>query len=366
MKINHDKSLLITGGGTGGHLLAGISVADAWKVRWGKDVPVLFVGAYGGIEERLIPKTGYPLKLLKLGTLNQVSLSRKFKTYYQLPLALLRSAAILLSVRPRFVLGVGGYASGPVILMARVLRILGLLKVQIGILEQNAIPGFTNRILGQFVDFVFAAFPGTESKFPKSRVILTGNPIRSSMKWMPPAARDPFTIFIFGGSQGAIGMNTLVLDALPELNKNRENLKFIHQTGAKDFDRVREAYEKWGIQARVEKYIEDMTSAYSQASLVICRTGSSTLAELSAVGRAAILIPLPTAADNHQEKNARIFADAGASCLLLQQASQGENLARLIQNLMAHPSRITEMEKRVTDFSRPHAAEDIVQGLMTI
>jgi UDP-N-acetylglucosamine--N-acetylmuramyl-(pentapeptide) pyrophosphoryl-undecaprenol N-acetylglucosamine transferase len=346
-------------------------VADVWSQKLGNSVEsVLFVGAQGGIEEKLVPRSGYVLKVLKVGSLNRVSLARKLKTCYQLPLSLIRSGIILCQFKPDFVLGVGGYSSGPLVLMAWLLRALHLIRPRIAILEQNSVPGFTNRILGRFVDFVFAAFPGTEKQFPGRQVVLTGNPIRSSMKPMASASRNPFTVFVFGGSQGAIGINTLILNALSHIDPSLKNrLKWIHQTGEKDYERVREGYLKAGIpeiQWRVEKFIYEMPAVYAESSLLICRAGSSTLAEVAAVGRAAILIPLPTAADNHQERNARVFTDQGAASLILQQNTTGKDLARLVSDFVQAPGRISQMEKAVVQYFRPKAAEDIVGALTTL
>jgi UDP-N-acetylglucosamine--N-acetylmuramyl-(pentapeptide) pyrophosphoryl-undecaprenol N-acetylglucosamine transferase len=240
---------------------------------------------------------------------------------------------------------------------------VGLTRARTAILEQNSVPGFTNRILGRVVHRVFCAFPGTESRFPTGHASITGNPIRSSMKRLPAASRDPFVIFIFGGSQGALGINTLVLDSLPHLADALPRLRFIHQTGEADHARVLAGHQKAGSQARVEKFIHDMKTAYSEASLLVCRAGSSTLSEIAAVGRAAVLVPLPTAADNHQEKNARVFTDTGAAFLLPQRVSRGEDLARLIRQALADTKAIARMEESVTRFDRPNAARDIVQTL---
>jgi UDP-N-acetylglucosamine--N-acetylmuramyl-(pentapeptide) pyrophosphoryl-undecaprenol N-acetylglucosamine transferase len=355
--------LMIAGGGTGGHVFAGVAVADAWRTQFSES-SIVFVGAQGRIEEKLVPRAGYPLKLLKLGSLKRVSLSRRLKTFYQLPVSLLRSAGFIIQHRPKAVLGVGGFASGPLVLMARLLRLFGLTQSRTAILEQNSVPGFTNRVLGRFVDTVFCSFPGTEKQFPNRRVLVTGNPVRSVMSKLPPAKRDPFTLFIFGGSQGALGINTLVLEALPHLTDLKAGLRFIHQTGELDYARVVEGYRNAGVHARVEKFIHEMLHAYAEASLVICRSGSSTLAEIAAVGRASILVPLPTAADNHQETNARVFSDAGAAFLLKQGPHAGEKLAELIRASIADTSQIDRMEHSVTSFYRPDAARQIVENLL--
>jgi UDP-N-acetylglucosamine--N-acetylmuramyl-(pentapeptide) pyrophosphoryl-undecaprenol N-acetylglucosamine transferase len=350
------KSLIIAGGGTGGHVAAGIAVADAWRQKYGSDARVVFVGAQGGIEEKMVPRTGYPLELLKLGSLKGVSWSRRLKTLVQLPLSLLRSFGVVIRERPDAVLGVGGYASGPLVLVARVLA-------RTAILEQNAVPGFTNRVLGKVVHRVFSAFPGVEGLFPGGKVTLTGNPVRAAMQPMPSASREPFTVFIFGGSQGAMGINSLVLDALPHLTDLLPRLRFVHQTGERDHERTAEGHRKASTSARVEKFIHDMPSVYRESSLLVCRAGSSTLSEIAAVGRAAVLIPFPYASDNHQEKNAEIFVHGGAAWLLRQQTAKGEDLAKIIREALTQPARIDQMEKAVRAFYRPTAAQDIVSQL---
>ena len=357
-------TLIVTGGGTGGHVLAGIAIADAWKAKFtaDKDVRIIFVGARGGIEEKLVPRAGYPLQLLSLGSLKGVSISKRLKTMVQLPLCILKSVSILLKEKPAAVVGVGGYASGPVVMMAKIMG--GLWGAHVSILEQNAVPGFTNRVLSRFSDEVLCAFPGIEKQFSGKKIRVTGNPVRETMRPMTSAAREPFTIFIFGGSQGAKGVNTLVLDALPFLTDLKPRLKFIHQTGEADYSRVFEGHQKAGTQARVEKFIYEMPDAYREASLLICRAGSSTLAETAAVGRASVLIPFPFASDNHQEKNAQLFVDAGAARLLPQFKSNGEDLARIIRELVLSPASLTDMEKAVSTFYRPRAAQDVVESLL--
>lgn len=351
--------LIVAGGGTGGHVLAGVAIADAWSKPSGR--PCVFVGARGGIEEKLVPRAGYPLSLLSLGSLKGVSWSRRLKTFVQLPVALAKSALVLVSERPAAVIGVGGYASGPLVLMARCLG--WLWGVRVAILEQNAVPGFTNRVLGRFAHRIFSAFPGMETQFPAGKVQVTGNPVRSAICPSPSARREPFVVFVFGGSQGAKGINTLVLDALPLLADLRGKLRFIHQTGEADHERVLGGHRNAGSDARVEKFIFDMRSAYVDASLIVCRAGSSTLAEIAAAGRASVLIPFPHASDNHQERNARVFADAGAARLVVQAGATGKDLAGIIREMFDDPSRLDAMEYAVSAFYRPNAAKDIVQAI---
>ena len=348
-------------------MLAGVAIADSWKAKFGEDAKIVFVGASGGIEERLVPRAGYPLELLKLGRLNRVKLAERIKTYFQLPLCFIQSARILIRLQPVAVIGVGGFASGPLVLIARVLGFVGLIKARTAILEQNSIPGMTNRILGKLVHEVFSAFPGTEAHFSGKNVRITGNPVRTAIedvaKTRPDGPSMPFTVFIFGGSQGAIGINSLMIDSLPMLKSRIGELAIVHQTGERDFERVRDGYTQAGVPARVEKFIYEMPEMYANASLIVCRAGSSTLSEIAAVGRASVLIPFPQASDNHQEYNARVFSDAGAAVLLLQQSSKGADLAQVIIDLLDHPEKRRKMEVRVRDFHKAQAAYRITSEL---
>jgi UDP-N-acetylglucosamine--N-acetylmuramyl-(pentapeptide) pyrophosphoryl-undecaprenol N-acetylglucosamine transferase len=350
--------LLIAGGGTGGHVLAGIAIADEWAKRFGKE-NILFVGSSLGLEARLVPAAGYPLKLLPVGALNQVSFMVRIKTMMKLPLCFLYSTWILLRFRPNATLGVGGYASGPVVLVASLIARLWSGKT--AVLEQNLVPGYTNRKLSQYTDRVFVAFEEASANFPKNKVLVSGNPIRAIMKDCGPVPLTPKTLFIFGGSQGAMGINTMMIQALPSLKD--QGLYFIHQTGRKDFERVANAYQTAGIQARVEPFIDDMLSCYQSASLILCRAGSSTLAEISRVGRPAVFIPLPTAADNHQEKNAEVFARADAAQVIRQGSLSGEDLADSLLKLLEDLSALESMAQNVRKFYKPDAAHDIVQDL---
>jgi len=362
-----DPKLIITGGGTGGHVLAGVAVADEWRARF-PGAAVSFVGGQGGIEEKLVPRAGYRLDLLRIGALKGKSVLVQLKTAAQLPLAFIRSAEILLKERPDAVLGVGGYASGPFLLTARLLSILGLLRCQSAILEQNSVPGFTNRVLGKLVTTVFCAFPGTEKSFPGRETFITGNPIRSSMKRLPSATTNPFTIFAFGGSQGAVGINNLMLESVALLKELYPTLRVIHQTGERDFERVREAYSKLefpSTQLRVEKFIYDMPEAYAQATILVCRSGSSTLSEVAAVGRAAVLVPFPFASDNHQQKNAEVFMNAGAAWMMIQSQTKAGDLTELVRRLAQAPAELQAKEKAVTAFYKPDAAQQIVKVMLS-
>ncbi len=354
-----NKRLLIAGGGTGGHVLAGVAIADEWKKQF-PEGRILFVGSSQGLEVRLVPKAGYALNLLPVGALNKVSFATRLKTLIYLPLCFVKSFWILVLFRPHAVLGVGGYASGPVVLTATFLS--KIFRMTTAILEQNSASGFTNRKLGGFVDVIFCAFAKARANFPEKKIrIETGNPIRSNLRRASPPPSSPFTLFIFGGSQGAMGMNTMVLDALPFLKD--KGVEIIHQAGVKDFERVKQAYDRIGYKARIESFIDDMASCYEKSSLVICRAGSSSMAELASVGRAALFVPLPTAADNHQEINAQIYEDAGAAMIVRQGSVTGEQFAALILKMRENPVKLNEMIEKVLQFHRPNAAKLIVEEL---
>jgi UDP-N-acetylglucosamine--N-acetylmuramyl-(pentapeptide) pyrophosphoryl-undecaprenol N-acetylglucosamine transferase len=357
-----EKVLVLAGGGTGGHVHAGIAIADEWRKKYGPDSKVYFLGTKGRIEERIVPKYGYRLFLLKLGSLNQVGLFEKLKTAFLLPLSFLTSTLLLLKWRPTHVVGVGGYVSGPFVLMAALLG--KVFKIRTAILEQNSFPGMTNRWLGRFVDQIFIAFEEAKSHFKTDKeMLLTGNPIRSHFEKLGDPASAPFVIFSFGGSQGAFGMNTLIIDSLAFLKDLRDEIHFIHQTGEFDYDRVKMAYEGAGLKAEVSSFIYDMKSAYEEASLVICRSGSSTLAELAAVGRPAILVPLPTAADDHQAKNAQALVNAGAAWMVPQRDIRPEEFAAKIREAYLNPDMRTLVSEKVLQFHRPEAASLIVGHL---
>ena len=354
------KKLIVSGGGTGGHIYAGIAIIQEFKSRFPAG-EVLFVGARGGIEERLVPRENIQLQTLALGSLKNVSLLRKLVSLFKVPLALLASARILLSFKPDAVIGVGGYASGPVVLMAKLLS--PFLHAHTAVLEQNAVSGFTNRILGKCVDTVFTAFPGIENQFPGKNVVMSGNPIRGTFSRAPvKGASSSLCVFIFGGSQGALGMNTLVINSLDFLKDLP--IKWIHQTGEVDYQRVKSKYESLGLDASVEKFIYTMKEAYGEADLVIARAGASTLAEIAAVERPIFLVPLPTAADNHQEVNGRLFEVKGAARVFLQNKTSPEEFAKEVRALLLDRTAQEKFRLNLRAFHRPDCTKVIVNSLV--
>jgi UDP-N-acetylglucosamine--N-acetylmuramyl-(pentapeptide) pyrophosphoryl-undecaprenol N-acetylglucosamine transferase len=347
--------VLIAGGGTGGHLFPGIALAEEVVTRHPKN-EVLFVGTRRGLEARVVPECGYRLEVITARGLKGMGPMRLLLGLLALPLAFVESWRILMRYRPDVVVGVGGYASGPVVLAAK------LQGVPTAVQEQNAFPGLTNRILGRFVRIVFVAFEESRPYFPAGKVQLIGNPIRRMLLdnyLRSHLAHDKFTVLVFGGSQGARGINDRVLEALDQLQQLKDELHFIHQTGKNDLELVRSGYSRRGFSAEVLEFIADMSSAYAKAELVICRAGAATLAELTVCKKASILIPFPAAADNHQEVNAQAMVAAGAALMFRESELTGERLANEIRSLKANPESLRKMERQAGLLGRPQASKEL-------
>jgi UDP-N-acetylglucosamine--N-acetylmuramyl-(pentapeptide) pyrophosphoryl-undecaprenol N-acetylglucosamine transferase len=353
--------LLIAGGGTGGHVYPAIAIAEEVLARPGGEV--LFVGTAQGIEARVVPAAGYRLETLAVSGLKRMKPADMFRGAARLPVALGRSMQIVRRFRPDAVLGVGGYASGPVVLAA------ALLRVPTAIHEQNSVPGMTNRILARLARTIFVAFEEAARRFAPRPSQLVGNPVRRKIIDAlagPPLSPDrASTVLIVGGSQGARAVNELVLEAAAHLAKDARLPRLLHQTGAADAAACEDRYRKLGVGDRVSvvPFIEDMAGAYASASSVIGRAGALTLAELAIVGKPAILIPLPTAADDHQTRNAQAFADAGAAIVLNQRETDGAKLAAALAGLLADPKRMADMSGAMGRLARPAAARAIVDRL---
>ena len=354
--------VLIAGGGTGGHLYPGIALAEEIKSRSGGEV--LFVGAQRGLEARVIPAEGYPLELLEVSGIKRTGMRGLVRSLMKLPRALSLSREILKRNDPAVVVGVGGYASGPVVLMA------ALMGYPTAIQEQNSHPGFTNKVLRRFVDKIFIAFDDARRQLGKKKTLLLGNPVRrrfiegAHRPYVPGGKR----LVVVGGSQGARAINDLVAGMAPLMMERGELPSVLHQSGQSDYDRVRRRYDvlRVGEQVELRPYIEDMHEALSSAALVVSRAGALTLAELAIVGCPAILIPLPTASDDHQTSNARAFERAGAAVVMAQRETTSDDLADLIAELMADAPRRKTMSSAMRELGRPNAAKEIVDQLATL
>ena len=349
--------VLIAGGGTGGHLFPGIALAEEITTRH-KDNSVLFVGTSRGLEAREVPKAGFPLELIDVTGIKGKGPLGLLRSLWRLPRALFRSLSILGRHRPDVVVGVGGYASGPVVVAA------WLRRIPTAIQEQNAAPGLTNRLLAHFARVVFTAFPEAARRFPAAKVQLLGNPIRRALmdNFLKPAAAQPgrFSILVFGGSQGAHALNLRVIEALSHLPAGlRAELRVVHQTGPRDIEDARAGYARAGVEAELREFIDDMSAAYQAADLVVCRAGATTLAELTVCKKASILIPFPFAAEDHQTLNALSLVAAGASLSIPEAELSGERLAREIVRLWEQPEARAQMERAAGLLGRPEAAREI-------
>jgi UDP-N-acetylglucosamine--N-acetylmuramyl-(pentapeptide) pyrophosphoryl-undecaprenol N-acetylglucosamine transferase len=356
--------LLVAGGGTGGHLFPGIAIADEVVLRG--DGEAMFVGTSRGIATRAVPAAGYALETLEVSGLKRVGLWATLRGLVRVPLALLRSLAILRKFKPDVVVGVGGYASGPMVLAA------ALAGYPTAIQEQNSVPGFTNRVLGRLVRVVFIAFADAARFFPAKKIAAVGNPVRQKIVaalenvGTSEVSADKLRILVVGGSQGARAVSELVVAAAPLLAEAGVDFSLVHQTGSTDLERMTEQYRKLGLDNRVsaKAFIDDMAAAYGAADFVIARAGALTLAELAIAGRAAILVPLPTAADDHQSKNAACFAASGAAVVLDQRKTSAGELASIVQDLAGDPARRKAMSAAMRSLARPRAAQDIVDRLV--
>src|SRR5437870_9146628 len=345
--------VIIAGGGTGGHLFPGIAVAREIQRR-DPGSTILFVGAEQGIEARIVPKEGYELRTLPIGGIKGVGVGRQVRNLMGMVSGGLKAQKILRQFNPDVVIGVGGYASFPM-LSAAILG--GYPRI---VMEQNAIPGLANRVLGKWVNFAAVTDERTQSYFGE-RAVVTGNPIRPEFKSIEPKAHAvPYTILIFGGSQGAQSINRAVIDALDLLKDSKDRLRFVHQTGERQLEDVKRAYADKGFQADVRTFFNNFHEQYAAADLIISRSGATTVAEIKAAGRAAILIPFPFATDDHQMKNARSMAKENAAILIPNSELKGERLAAAILELIGNPERLKQIESNARRMAILDAEQRIV------
>ncbi|MHB8482005.1 MAG: undecaprenyldiphospho-muramoylpentapeptide beta-N-acetylglucosaminyltransferase [Nitrospiria bacterium] len=359
--MNQKMRIVIAGGGTGGHLYPGIALAKAFQNRL-KDAQILFIGTEKGIESKIVPGEGFTLKTIEVEGWVGKKRMILLKTLIRFPKSLAQSYRLMRTFEPDLVIGVGGYASGPVLMMAVFLKIKRI------ILEQNVIPGLTNKILGYFVHQIFGSFEGSKAYFPRRKFFFSGNPVRKEILTIR-ARKEPgeLTILVFGGSQGAHSINQAVVEALDHLKKEtRFSVQWIHQTGPADFQWVKEQYEARKIPANVEPFIYQMARAYESADLVVCRAGATTLAELTACGKPAILIPFPFAAHHHQEKNAYFLKKMGAVEVIDQQMLNGQALTRKITEIFLTPGQMSQMSEKSAALGKKDASEAIVDRCLQL
>ena len=354
--------IVIAGGGTGGHLFPGIAVARE-LLRRHPDAVITFAGTARGIESRVIPRERFELDLLRSAGLKGTSIAARLRGLMLLPLSALDAWSILSRRSPHLVIGVGGYSSGPVVLVAALRRIPTLL------LEQNAVPGLTNRLLARAVSAAAVTFESTARYFGR-RAIVAGNPVRpeflSERNQPAPRVAGPPRILIFGGSQGAHAINVAMVEAAPQLALHPGGLAITHQTGERDLELVRDGYRRAGLEARVEPFLFAMDREINAADLVVCRAGATTIAELTAAGRPSLLVPLPTAADDHQRKNAEVLASAGAGEIVEQKNLTGALLAQRMTSLVGDRSRLDVMAAAARRLARPDAARVIADRALEL
>jgi UDP-N-acetylglucosamine--N-acetylmuramyl-(pentapeptide) pyrophosphoryl-undecaprenol N-acetylglucosamine transferase len=358
--------VLIAGGGTGGHLYPGIAVARELQSRHA-DAVVSFAGTAQGIEARVVPREGFPLDLIRSSGVKGKSIAGRLRGALLLPLSLFDSWRIVSSRRPSLVIGVGGYSSGPVVMVA------ALRGVPTMLLEQNAVPGLTNRLLARVVKAAAVTFDSTQAFFG-AKALVSGNPVRPEFFHAAgpnqESARDDTTsvtrVLVFGGSQGAHAINVAMVEAAPQLAAGRPPVRLTHQTGERDVEMVRTAYRQAGIQGEVEPFLYDMGRRLADADLIVCRAGATTLAEITAAGKAAILIPLPTATDDHQRKNAESLVTVGAAELLLQHEASGTALAARVLALAADAPRRQRIASAARALAKPDAARVIVDRALEL
>lgn len=357
---------LFAAGGTGGHIFPALSIAMTLREKV-DDVKILFVGTTRGMESRSIPSRGFALKTIRAHGFVGLSWRKRFRAILSLPVTIVQCLLVLVSFRPHLLLGMGGYVAGPMVLLA------AMLGFKTAIAEQNAVAGRSNRVLGRFVRRVFVAFPESAVSFPSHKVRMTGNPVRPELlerarlvkprRWSAHA-NVPFHLLVFGGSQGARNINLFMIEALPFLEDFPYPLQVRHQAGEKQVQELRNAYAAKGIVHRVVTFIERMDRAYGWAHLILCRAGATSLAEIALFQKPSILVPYPYAADDHQLHNARVFESAGAAVLLQEKGLTGELLAGTLMELARDPQRLPSMGEKAKAFSRPNAADLIVEGCL--
>jgi UDP-N-acetylglucosamine--N-acetylmuramyl-(pentapeptide) pyrophosphoryl-undecaprenol N-acetylglucosamine transferase len=358
--------ILMVAGGTGGHIFPALAVAEELRARSAareaveSPCQIEFLGTGRGLEARLIPRAGFPLRTVSAAGLKGIGGWRRIRNFLVLPRSAVETALILREDQPSVVVGIGGYVAGPAMLEAALKDIPTLL------IEPNAVPGFTNRVLAPVVRKAAVGFEEA-AVYYGSKAVVTGHPVRQGFFAVPRREHiPPFTILVLGGSQGSRALNDCVVRSLAVFAKWAEPPRFIHQTGERDYNAVRQAYQERGFPAEVVAFIEDVPGALARADLVISRAGASAVAELAAAGRAAVLIPFPDAADQHQLGNARVLARAGAARIIEQHELTPERLVAEVGDLLGAPSRLNEMATAARRLARPDAAQriaDLVEDL---
>lgn len=356
------KRIAFAGGGSGGHCYPLITVAQELKKQF-PAIDIYFVSTKGSIEERVLPKFEIPLFTIQSGRLNSQGIFKTFVSLLLIPLGFLKSIFLLLVRRPQLVMGAGGFAGAPFLFMAY------CMGVPCAIFEQNRKPGLSNRLMARFASLIFVNFPQTSEFFPKKEVVAVGHPVReeiAKVRWQSDSnfGSDPFRILVFGGSQGALGINRLVVEALPFLNEYADKIQILHQTGSLSKQETEEGYKKFPkIRASVQEYIYDMDRALAESHLSINRAGASSIAELAAAGKASIFIPL-VSKDRHQDPNAQCLADVNAGVIMHQTETTGKELAEKVIYFMHNRDELKIMAKKIESFYDSQSIAKIIKQLV--
>lgn len=367
------NKVIIAGGGTGGHIYPAIAIANGLKHNRNNDIEILFIGTRKGLEKDLIPKAGFSLEIIRVKGFERKLSFDTLKSIGELFLGAFDSLKIIFKEKPDFVLGTGGYVAGPIVFFASLMGIPTMIH------EQNVKPGITNRILSRVVDKIAISFPSSKKYFPKEKVVVTGNPVRKELtkvnrkEVMEKLGFSPNlpTITSFGGSQGAVKLNDAILDIIEEISDSKE-FQLLHITGKKHYKTFIHLMENKGItqeklgHIKIKPYIHEMQEAYGVADLIISRAGAITISEISFCGKPAILIPLPTAADNHQDFNARYMEENGAAVFLHDNDLTGETLLGNIRDIIYNPPKLKNMAKASKKLQNPEALNRILDEILKL
>jgi UDP-N-acetylglucosamine--N-acetylmuramyl-(pentapeptide) pyrophosphoryl-undecaprenol N-acetylglucosamine transferase len=352
--------VLIAGGGTGGHVIPALAIARELRQRYGAEVR--FVGTARGFETRMVPEAGFALELIEVGQLKGVSLKTRLRTLLDLPLGIRRCLQILKDFRPHVVVGVGGYASGPGMLAALLRREPTLA------FEPNAVPGLANRLVGRWVSAAAVSFPETCRFFRNAEA--TGIPVRPEFFALPPRSlQSPPHLLIFGGSQGARALNTAMPQVAVRLLDWIPGLSILHQAGARHAETTQAAYLASGADPsrwQVYAFLDDMPQRFAEADLVLARSGASTVAELGAAGKPAVLVPFPQAADDHQRSNAEVMVKTGGAQLLLERELTSDSLLSAFLELFGDRTRLRQMGENARKLARPDAGQRIAEKIVAL
>jgi UDP-N-acetylglucosamine--N-acetylmuramyl-(pentapeptide) pyrophosphoryl-undecaprenol N-acetylglucosamine transferase len=351
---------MIAGGGTGGHIYPALTIAKAIQ-QLNKNWEVEFVGTPDGLESKIIPKEGFKINFISVGKLNYSgSFFKKILTLFRLPWGFIKCLALIIEKKPVLVLGVGGYASGPFVLAS------SIMGVPTALWEPNAHPGLTNRILARFVRKCFIVFDDAKKNLKARSFMTVGIPVREEIEKLQLAdsvPHDNFRVLVFGGSQGARAINNTVKEMI--LNNKWDNVEFVHQTGVNDYQEVNEAYKNLSF-VKAHEYLYQMDQNYIWADLVICRAGAGTVAEIAAAKKTAIFIPLPSAADDHQKKNAEALVKQNAGFMIEQKDLSAEVLYKKVLELKNNVELRKTTSQNVRAFFQPQAAQKMAEQIVNL